>query len=190
MSRYWFTLTVFAISLLCSCTTYRLAKEIEEFTGQQINISRDWHTVWKGKDTLLYRFSEAPVKMVVWFDSLNCASCQIVRMYEWNKYVSYANTIEKWFHIIFLFTPNSDDLYEASMMLKRVSFGYPIFIDQDATFVKQNPKLPQNRQLHTFLLDRNNQVIMAGNPLNNLKLWELYKNTIEKMVDNNGIYKE
>jgi len=190
MSRYRITFVLFTISLFCSCTTYRLTREIEEFTGQQINISKDWHTVWKGKDTLLYRFSEAPVKLVIWFDSLSCASCQIVRMYEWNNIIAYADSFEKRFHIIFLFTPNSEDLYETSLMLKRISFGYPVFIDQEKNFVKQNPKLPRNRQLHSFLLDKNNKVVLVGSPLYNPSLWKLYQNTIQKMIDNGGVLPE
>jgi len=188
MSRYRFAWVLFAVSFLCSCANNGLVREIDDFMGQQIIVSSEWHTIWKGEETFLYRFTEVPIKLVVWFDSLSCASCQIVRMYEWDDIVAHASSFEKLFNVIFLFTPNQEELSEVSMMLKRVSFGYPVFIDQDATFVKQNPNLPQNRKLHIFLLDKNNKVVMVGNPLHNPKLWELYKKTIQNMVDNDGIY--
>lgn len=188
MSRYRFISVIFVVLLLWSCNNNGIVKDIEEFKGQQIIISRDWHTVWKGKDTLLYKFTEAPIKLMVWYDSLSCASCQIVSMYEWDDIIKQAHLFEKWLNIIFLFTLSREDIYEAGMMFKRISFHYPVFIDQNGTFVKQNPNLPQNKQLHIFLLDKNNKVVMAGNPLRNPKLWELYKSTIQKMIENDGIY--
>ena len=74
MSKIRLTLAFFVVSLLCSCINKQLVKEIEEFKGQQVTVPKDCHTIWKGKDTLLFKFSDAPVKMVVWFDSLSCAS--------------------------------------------------------------------------------------------------------------------
>ena len=47
--------------------------------GQEITLSLDWSAVYKGKDTILDGFAEAPVKLVVWYDSLLCGSCEVVK---------------------------------------------------------------------------------------------------------------
>jgi hypothetical protein len=37
---------------------------------------------------------------------------------------------------------------------------------------------------------KNIGVILAGNPVNSLKLWDLYKKTINELIENGGEMKE
>ncbi|MCL2502971.1 MAG: hypothetical protein FWE99_07560 [Bacteroidales bacterium] len=178
------------VLLLFSCSGNRLTKSVEQFMGQQIVLSADWNAVYKGRDTVLTGFIEAPVKLVVWYDSLGCGSCEVGKMHEWNKITAYADSLAPWFSIVYLFTPRRADLRSVDRAVKIDKFDYPVFIDKDATFIQQNPKLPKNRQLHSFLLDKNNRVVMVGNPLHNPTLWALYKTTIQKMMNNNGVLPE
>ena len=61
MKRFRFTLVIIVIPFLCLCTNNRLVKEMEEFMDQQIILSSDWHTILKGKDTSLYKFTDTPM---------------------------------------------------------------------------------------------------------------------------------
>ena len=45
-----------------------------------------------------------------------------------------------------------------------------------------NPNLTKTR-FNTFLLDKENRVVLVGSPANNDKLWELYKQQIRKLMD-------
>ena len=177
---------VVLLLLFCSCANNRLVKDVEKFMGRQITLSEDWRVVWKGKDTVLTGFMEVPVKLIVWYDSLGCASCEASKMYVWNDIVTEADSLSP-FRIIYLFTPKKEDLLKISITLKADRLDYPVFIDQNATFVRQNPNLPKNKQLHSFLLDKDNKVVMVGSPLFNPALWRLYKNTIQTMIDNDGV---
>jgi len=158
--------------------------------GQQITLFAEWSVIPRDTDTLLNDFMGTPVKMIVWYDSLSCASCQVNRMYEWTDIVAYADSFAQWFSIIYLFTPKKEDLGRVNMALNVDNLDYPIFIDQNGSFVKQNSNLPKNRQLHSFLLDKNNRVVLVGSPLYNPSLWELYMRTIQKMIDNDGVLPE
>jgi len=181
-----FALVIFTL-LLLSCTNNRLAKDVYGFMGQEITLSMDWEAVWRGKDTVLTGFAEAPVKLVVWYDSLLCGSCEVVNISAWSSIVTEADSLLPHFKIVYLFTPKRDDFRSVNIALKADKLDYPVFIDQRGGFVKQNPKLPKNRRLHTFLLDRNNKVVMMGSPLHNPFLWDLYKKTIRQMIANDGI---
>jgi len=183
-------LCVFPLFILCSCTNNRLVKDVERFKGQEIIIPADLDAVWNGRDTILTGFTEAPIKLVVWYDSLGCTSCEANKMHVWDNIANYADSLSQWFNIVYLFSPKREDLYHVRAVLKREKFDYQVFIDKDATFVKQNSKLPKNRQLHSFLLDKNNKVVLVGNPLHNPTLWMLYKTTIQKMIDNDGVLPE
>ena len=173
--------------LFYSCANNRLYRDVEQLMQQQITLPLNIGVVLKGKDTVLNSFTEVPIKLVIWYDSLVCASCQVGKMYEWNDITKYANSLATCFNIVYLFTPKKRDLNRVNIALKIERFDYPVFVDQDGSFVKQNPKLPKNKQLHAFLLDKNNKVVMVGNPLYSPALWRLYINTIQKMIANNGV---
>ena len=160
---------------------------MEQLMQQNITLSPDWDVVWQGNNTVLKGVQEIPVKLVIWYDSLVCSSCQLSRMYEWNNIVTYADSLASWFSIIYLFTPKIDDIDRVNVVLKTNNFDYPLFIDRNSSFIKQNPNLPKNRRLHSFLLDKNNRVVLLGNPLYNPALWALYKRTIQEMIDNDGV---
>ncbi|MCL2502373.1 MAG: hypothetical protein FWE99_04505 [Bacteroidales bacterium] len=179
-----------ALLFFLSCANNRLVKDIEQFMNRQIVLSADWDAVYKGRDTVLTDFLEVPIKLVVWYDSLGCGSCEVGKMHEWNKITAYADSLAPWFSIVYLFTPSRADLRSVDRAVRIDKFDYPVFIDKDAAFIRQNPKLPKNRRLHSFLLDKNNKVVMVGNPLHNPTLWALYKTTIQKMMDNNGVLPE
>ncbi|MDR2585250.1 MAG: hypothetical protein LBC84_03385 [Prevotellaceae bacterium] len=158
--------------------------------GQQITLSLGWSAIYNGVDTDVNSLMDTPCKLVVWHDSLACGICEVSRMFKWDELVADVDSMSQWFSIIFLFTPPEKDMHILTTTLKDARFNYPVFIDQNATFVEQNQKLPKNSLLHTFLLDKNNKVVLVGSPLHNPVLWELYKSTIWKMIENDGVLPE
>ena len=183
--RYLFT--IIFIILLSSCTQKRTVQQARRFMKQQIELSLDMKAVWKNRDTILTAFLDTPIKLVVWYDSLSCLSCEVSKLHAWNNIVVDADSLAPWFRIIYLFTPQKEYLHRLQIVLKTNTFDYPLFIDQNTSFVKQNPMLPPNQQLHSFLLDKNNRVVLVGSPLHNPTLWALYKRTIKKMIENDGL---
>ena len=69
--------------------------------NQQIIFTPDIQTIWHGRDTILAGFSEAPIKMVVWYDSLDCASCEVSQMFRWDNITAHAELFAEWFSIFF-----------------------------------------------------------------------------------------
>lgn len=61
--------------------------------------------------------------------------------------------------------------------MKYNNFKFPVCIDKNDSFYKLN-HLPSNIAFQTFLLDKNNKVMAIGNPINNLKVKDLYLNII------------
>jgi len=164
---------------------------MEKFMNQQVSLSyNEWDVVWNGKDTILGDITKVPVKLVVWYDSLICNSCHLNRMYNWYAITDYADSLSQRFSVVFLFTPKKGDIHRVHSKLLTEKFDYPVFTDRNSIFYEQNPIIPKNQQLHSFLLDRNNRVVLVGNPLHNHTLWALYRKTIQIMVDNDGVFPE
>ena len=58
-------------------------------------------------------------------------------------------------------------------------FEYPLFLDKNRQMQQIN-NFPKEPMFQTFLLDKNNRVLLIGNPIGNTKLWNLYKDIIIK----------
>lgn len=116
------------------------------------------------------KYSDAKFKIVCFIDSLSCAPCTIKGLAIWNellyisKNLSYAVIIESPSYRL-------TDMYEG---YQESSFDHPVYIDTCHTFIRHNSFLPTNRLYHTLLLDKNDSVLIVGNPLKNEKIKELY----------------
>ena len=183
-------LIVYITLSFCSCTQQRLIKDVQQFIGQTIIFPSTVNTTWNGIDTVVTDFMDVPIKLVVWQNSHSCTPCEMNNLYEWNDVIKYADSLSQWFRVAYIFTPKKEDLLSVKTALKAKKLDYPIFIDQNATFKKLNPRLPKNQLLHTFLLDKSNRVVMVGSPLQNPSLWRLYMKTIQKIIDNDGFMPE
>ncbi len=57
--------------------------------------------------------------------------------------------------------------------------------DSSRLFLTTNP-IPSDYRFHTFLLDKDNRVVLVGSPIGNPKMWELYKSTIARLAAHGG----
>lgn len=167
------------LPLLYSCQNRALKNDVKNLLSSTITLPQNLPATIDGKDTLLNGFMDTDFKLVVWYDSIGCSSCQISKMFEWEEITAYAQAMREKFNVIFLFTPKKIDQQSLRIALRAHDFKYPVFIDGESVFVRKNPHLSTNKSLHTFLLDKNNQVILVGNPLNNPTLWKLYKEQMQ-----------
>jgi len=158
-----------------------LEKQLEKFIGTEISFPENMQANLQGRDTLI--LSNALMKMVVWYDSIVCSSCHIQQIHEWNEIVQYADSIGDVFDLVFIFSSKARDLYNVNIAMRKAVFKHPVYIDKGNYFHKNNPDIPSDNRLHTFLLDVNNKVILVGNPLYNKTLWELYKEQIQTKLN-------
>ncbi len=64
-------------------------------------------------------------------------------------------------------------------------FGFGYILDSTGQFMADN-RIPTDRRFHTFLLDKENRVVLVGSPIGNPKMWELYKSTIARLAAHGG----
>lgn len=169
---------------VCSCDRMRLKHNLERFSGSEIVFPPGLQMLLGGRDTVIDGFADARTRMVVYFDSLGCSSCRVTHMPEWNEVVDYARQSEGRFGVLFVFSPKQGRRFrhEVRTSLRSSHFDYPVFLDTAGAFPRSNPSIPSDKRFHTFLLDGENRVVMAGSPENNERLWQLYKEEIEKIT--------
>jgi thiol-disulfide isomerase/thioredoxin len=175
MGRFAFLFLFYLLLLSCTKT---LKSEIESFTGQQITLPAEM-------DPDSVDVSDTQNKLIIWFDSTECGSCRMSRMYEWDDdpAVQYAQGLPGKFEVIMIFSPKKEDVRSLTLNLKNYDVSFPVIIDETGDFPSLNPQIPADKRLHAFLLDKDNKVVMVGNPLGNEPLWKLYKEQIRTLVN-------
>lgn len=76
----------------------------------------------------------------------------------------------------FYFQPK--DAKELQYLFRRDAFSYPSYLDANSELNRLN-NMPTDDRFQTFLLDEENKVVLIGNPTNNPKVWDLYKQLIK-----------
>ena len=77
---------------------------------------------------------------------------------------------------IFAFNPRNKE--ELIKLLKKARFNYFVYIDEPDTLNKIN-KFLDDDNFRTLLLDKDNRVVVIGNPVHNPRVKELYKSVIK-----------
>jgi len=109
-------------------------------------------------------------------DSSGCSDCKL-NLYEWKKIMQQADNIKD--YVTFLFIVHPERISKIEWIRKKNSFHHPIFYDPKNKMQTLN-HFHTNSMFRTFLLNSKNEVILVGSPINNFKLWDLYKTTITK----------
>lgn len=153
----------------------------------ELNID-DLTCVKLSHDTIKNTESRELLKIVVFSDSTVCSPCEIKALTAWNHYMQLVQRSEGKLQLYFIFASNKKDAKSLLYTLKEYFIDYPVYIDTRGVFQQNNPHLSKNRLLHTFLLDENNNVILVGNPVRNLRVKDLYDKAIVQKIpisDNN-----
>ena len=149
-------------------------KIVSEWTGKEIIFPADIECTYLGRDTVCPG-QDTPYKILLYTDSTGCTDCKL-QLYKWNALIEEAETImpgEVSFH--FYFQPQDEQ--ELKFMLRRDNFRQAVYMDRRSKLHGAN-KLPDNMSYQCFLLDKDNKVVLIGNPTLNPAVWDLYKQTV------------
>jgi len=117
------------------------------------------------------------LKMIVYVNQEGCQDCRLRSLLPLYMFM-LENEYREYFSVIFIL--NTVEMEDAEETLKDMRFNRTVFFDLDGSFERLNPHLPANDQLHIFLLNKENKVVMVGNPAINEKLKKLYLSELKK----------
>ena len=117
-----------------------------------------------------YVTGKSDYKVVVYTDSAGCTPCKF-QTNEWAYYTRQLQILSGNIYFVFIFQKESAVLEEE---FRIQGIDCPVIYDTANLFMQRN-KLPYSSQFHTFLLDKENRIILAGSPVGNKKIWDLYK---------------
>lgn len=165
---------------LCGCTLSSLKVEdiLMKMKAEPMDLNtNEFHLVLtKNADNVSSRLEER-YKLVVYSDSNNCSGCYIDHLSRWNDFL-YLENDGLGVNFYFIIEARNNETEKLVPLLEDCDLRHAIYIDENSSFRKSNPNLPEESFFHTFLLDQNNNVLLVGNPLSNERMENLYLKTI------------
>ncbi|KQC02756.1 hypothetical protein [Pedobacter sp. Hv1] len=112
----------------------------------------------------------------------SCGSC-ITHINLWKNLIAEFSK----YKIPVILVCNSDDQFELIKYFcetgKLKSFSYPFFLDRKNEFVKKNKFMAASKNFETVLTDKNNTILLLGNPAVSKAINKLYLKEIQKRIN-------
>lgn len=148
---------------------------VNEWQGKEIIFPENLILTRYLTDTVDCKMLQSDYKILMYVDSIGCTSCKL-QLPKWKELMTSFNSLDSnKVSLLFCFQVKSKD--ELQYLLQRDTFNYPICLDDNDKLYQLN-KFPTDITFQTFLLDKNNKVIIVGNPIHNSYIKDLYLNQI------------
>ncbi len=173
--KYIFPLLI----LLCSCSSSTSTSQqiLEETTGKKLNIEM-FNTIFNGGDTipmdtfcLKYKY-----KSIVFLEN-GCSPC-------YNKYITWNKEIGKLgyksnYSILFIIKGKYlDEFLNEVDLIEPIEEKFYTVMDPNYYYFDGNPELPDWILETPILLDKDNKIIMIGDPFSGTEKMEIFKEIV------------
>lgn len=149
----------------------KLARTVTEWQGKEIVFPEQVAFTRIGSDSVDYSIPDTKYKILIYVDSIGCASCKL-QLPRWKSFIAYLDSVcEEPVPVLFFLHPKDEK--EVNYLLRRDRFTYPVCVDKHDSLNLLN-KFPSVTALQTFLLDADNRVEAIGNPIHNERIKDLY----------------
>lgn len=172
--------TTIALALgACQLSNTSQREVVSEWSGRDISIPEN--LTFQISTTDIDIDLDAPnFKVINYVDSTGCTSCRM-KLARWNGVIDEFKALPG-VDIEILTIVNTADMHEILFQINQNKYLHPIAIDSANIFDKTNA-LPVEPEFHTFLLNADNEVLAIGNPVNNPKIKDLYRNILLEESD-------
>lgn len=103
-------------------------------------------------------------------------------MYLWDGLIHDLESYGKSVSLCFIFMPLQKDLEEFYFTMRTMAPLLPVHVDTAGVFIRENPHIPREAVYHTFLLDKDNRVVLVGNPSRSEKIKEMFWQIVEEKL--------
>lgn len=171
-------LFVAGLMIMSSCSRSKLEEDINRLMGKKIFVPYD--SLLNYRDVNVAYLDSCQYRYVVYFDSTVCSSCTLKNMYYWEVLRDSIATLGKRVDLVFIYSPSREETGKFLNDLRHAREELISFVDTTGCFIRKNSFIPENSNIHAFLLDSNNRIIMVGNAQNNPAIEKLFFNIIHK----------
>lgn len=174
-------LMIFLLIIGCKSNIKKIEETLSEFVSHPISIDTSDYIAFCNDSTYnTQAINEATLKYVCYIDSFECSPCILKNAYKWNDYIyKFEDYGDKISFSYIISSSNSKDIITQA---RESGFCQTIFIDTLKQFSLHNPHIPIESLYHVFLLDKDNNIILVGNPLNNKAIEDKFNSIVKKTL--------
>jgi len=184
-TKLFLLVVIVVISFFCLSSCHKnkrkedVAKIIREWAGKEIKFPEELFCTSMGSDTTCVDLYSDNYKILLYVDSIGCTSCRL-NLTQWENLIIESDTafIQKP-EFVFFFQPKIKGDKDVILTLRENRFRHPVFIDKENGTYKMN-NFPANPNYQCFLLDKDNKVLLIGDPSNNPNIWTLIKKIVNE----------
>lgn len=111
-------------------------------------------------------------KMVIYIDSTECSSCRIGHLSEYES-LAVECTRNGPYLLVIILSPLEKDYEYTRHLLESYNNPFPVYLDKNHSFRKENAFIPDDNRFHAFFVDANNRPILVGDPTRSKKVLQL-----------------
>lgn len=185
MKQYVLIITTSILFVSCNYRYDKISCIIERMVSEKVTIPFDRMQCWLN-DSLQRDCpweEKAKMKLIVFVDSNSCSACQLNKMHVWKDFVKLESKYNHQFFIYFIFQINRNMTKNLLSLFKETELHHPIYVDYDGAFSQVNPQLPAEDKYHVFLVNRNDSIVLIGNPAFNNKIEERLYEKLEQELN-------
>lgn len=163
---------------LFSCNHSRLEQKIEAFSNSHIELMLD--SMLNGRPlNEMISITQSQFVYVSYVDSFACSSCNLAHISNW-YYLTRDLKRTDFCNIYIIFPTKKDRNFIIEKIGRNLLDGKRVYIDTTGVFERHNPHLPKEQVLHTFLINKDRNVVLIGNPLESKRIENLFKRFVSK----------
>lgn len=114
-------------------------------------------------------------RFVVYIDSTECTQCRLNHLIDYLPFSSLLNTRSG--QMLVVIEPKAYDTNFVRNFIDEYS-EFPCILAVDGSFAKANTFIPSCKAFHNFFINKNNEVILVGDPTTNSAVDELFQRRI------------
>ena len=181
-----YSLLFFTLNLLLFCTVgcerAQLRTQFKGLTTNTIILPKKINCVNNGEVYQMPDSLENKPKMIIYVDSTECTTCRISHLDMYHSLLHLSEQ-KKSFELMILFY-NSKVFEDVPLetYLSRLQMETPVYIDVENTFLKDNPIIPSDPRMHSFLINSLGKPIFVGDPVSSEKLKKSFLRAIDESL--------
>lgn len=177
----WVRTVILMGLVLClgSCSSHRIRRELESFLSQEVVFPSSITCVSKTMQGTNLLLDSIP-RLVIYVDSTQCSTCRVGHLAEYIPLHERA-VQEKRFMLAVILSPPASEYDNIVHLLDVYDYPFPVYLDKNHSFRKENSFIPDDARFHAFLIDRSLHPVMVGDPTRSEKLRQLFEQTIQQL---------
>lgn len=126
---------------------------------------------------------EEKFKLVITIPKEHCTSCRISahELIDSLLNIFPSSTLAP---MVILDGPNQAVYETALETIDKFQLAFPIYSDNSSQLFMMNPFIPDHEIFHSFLLDKNNMVVLIGDPSTDYNMMKLYQDVLSGYLSN------